>query len=70
MLSYEEMIQMNDCIRHKSQGDFCIMDCITTAETKCIIHNVGDIIKPVLACDCVSCIKKYIESEDCENENG
>lgn len=56
---YGLLLQMNDCIRYKSDSDFCIMDCLEQYDRKCIYN------KETKNTDCSGCILNYLD-EECE----
>lgn len=60
----ELLHMMNDCIRYKSDNDFCIMDCLHQYDTiRCITRNEGDMVHPVTVCDCDKCIQSFLDEE-------
>ena len=54
---YELLMRMNDCIRYKSDSDFCIMDCLAQYDRQCIYN------KETKHNDCAGCIQNYLYEE-------
>lgn len=54
---YDLLLQMNNCIRYKSDSDFCIMDCLAQYDRKCIYS------KETKHNDCAGCIQNYLDEE-------